>query len=140
LGEVEKFPLFSGSTRGGLLIRKFRKLLADSMAEATGDPTDSDPTHKPKKVAGKPNCDYLPRNFKNGNRVELKFYLEAIETRLELGVDPNKVSSATKVGKMYQKFTTIFQESKSITPAAIKKFVSSCFHSSKPQPPKRSVY
>lgn len=122
-------------------MRKFRKLLADSMAEATGDSADYHPNPKPKKVAGKPNCNYLPSNFKNGNRVELKFYLEAIETRLELGVDPNKVSSTTKVGKMYQRFTTIFQESKSITPAAIKKFVSSCFNPSKPQPKaKNSVY
>lgn len=104
ISQCEKLPFFNSTTKGKLLLRRFKILFQkanDGFATVANTPVKKIRASAAKGsyryIDKKPDWDYLPKGFDVNDRLLYKFYNQVIEVRLELG--PKAKSSIETSGK-----------------------------------------
>ena len=126
---IKSFPFFDKTVRGKLLLKRLHSLITKSINFVNNKSIEIDCMksrclYKYKKEL----IDYLPEGFKNGNKMELKFYLKVIETRLDIEARLSKPKKEY-VGKLYRSFyERIIGEGKELNEDQIKIHVNTYFN------------
>jgi hypothetical protein len=104
LGQCENLPFFNSTTKGKLMLRRFKILFQkanEGFATVANTPVKklgaSTAKGTYRYIEKKPDWDYLPKSFDVNDRLLYKFYNQVIEVRLELG--PNAKSPIETSGR-----------------------------------------
>lgn len=103
---LDRYPFFEKTLRGKLLLKKLTKLIDRSINYVGNNFIETDIVDFNKKCVfdnKKGVIDYQPQGFRNGNKIELKFYQKVIETRLDIEARLSKPKKE-QVGKLYKDF------------------------------------